>query len=303
MVISGTKRASAQILMIQAEGMLIDAQSVNLKGALKLEDSKIERIAGIYRDMEESTSISTLVDIDMLAYNDWVLLPSRYVRNEVVESEYGSLIVKAPIGSNWIPLGSAGSFFRGMNVAPAAVVDDGGEYRIINLVDVQKGEIQLDSLTRYKIEQNVNVRRYSVLPGDVLVSCKGSAIKTCVVPPHSEPILLSINFIGIRVDSGKFDPYYIKYYLESPAAQAYMRSKQVGTSIITLSTRDLEEIPIPVIPLEAQHHFVQELANIEDEIQQETQRLYTWSKQARWSFYQNIGLGEIMWKGDVEDDD
>jgi len=134
-----------------------------------------------------------------------------------------------------------------------------------------------------------------------LISCKGSAIKLCVVPPHVAPVLLSSNFIGVRIDQTRFNPLFIKYFLESPAGQVFLQSKQVGTSITTLTARDLFEIPIPTFSLDEQTKYAQELGDTERRIHEEVERLYTQSKQAKWDFYQKIGLGKIMKKGERHD--
>ena len=75
-----------------------------------------------------------------------------------------------------------------------------------------------------------------------------------------------------------------------------LRSKQVGTSITTLTTRDMEKILIPTLSLELQNRYTQELDDIEKNIKQELLNLSAQSKQAKWNFYQGIGLGEIMKK-------
>jgi len=300
MVISKTKKADAQVLMIQAEGLFKDTPSARLKDASILDGFNINSICEIYRERTQISGASTLVDISTLEKNDWVLLPSRYTGSGIIETEYGRLMIDYPIGDNWLPLRRVGSFYRGINVAPHSVADEEGPFKIINLADVKNGEINPGHLARYRLTGGANIQKYEALPGDVLVSCKGVAIKICVVPPHAENILLSINFIGIRVNRSIFNPLFIKYYLESPAGQVLLQAKQVGTSITTLSTRDLEEIPLPHLSLEKQNQYVQKLVDIEHQIHSEMERLYTQSKEAKWKFYQEIGLGEIM-KGDIID--
>jgi len=293
-IIRGTKKADSNILMIQLEGLIADSQSTRVKDASRLDASIIERICEIYRKAEQITGVSTSVNVSELEKNDWVLLPSRYVRNEVIETDYGYYKIVHPTGDNWTQLHNIGLFYKGINVAPNAKIDANGEYKIINLADVQEGEVILDSLNVYDISPSVKTSRYEVQPGDLLISSKGTVIKICVVPTHIGPVLLSINFIGIRIDQRIFNPLFIKYYLESPIGKFFLQGKQVGTSIVTLTARDLADIPVPILPLDMQTRYLQDLIRTEEKISEEMERLYTQSKQAKFDFYQKIGLGEIM---------
>lgn len=301
MIISGTKKAHAQILMIQADQLFAGNQPIRWKDSLRLDTNIIDQICELYKQKKQVSGISTLIDINTIGKNDWILLPSRYIRIEMVETEHGGVIVEYPTGDDWLSLKNAGSFYRGINVSPSAKASENGAYKIINYADVQNGEVKLDNLNRYELAKKVNVQNYLARPGDLLISCKGTAIKICVVPIHTELVLLSINFIGIHIDQTKFNPLFIKYYLESPAGQVFLRGKQVGTSITTLTTRDLEQIPMPQLPLHEQNQYIQDLIDTEEKIHAEIERLYTQSIQAKWSFYQNIGLGKIMKKGELKD--
>jgi len=301
MIISNIKKADAEMIMVHAENLFTETPSVRLKDVCSLDSYKIEHICNILQNKQQISSISRVVDIETLEDNDWILLPKRYVYDSVVETEYGKLTIKQSYDKNWTQLGNIGSFYRGINVAPSTIADENGQYGIINLIDIQNGELNLDKLSRYNLTTKVNPQKYQVIPGDILVSCKGLAVKICVVPHHFEPTLLSINFIGIHVNQSKFDPYFVKYYLESPVGQVFLRNKQVGTSIITLTTRDLEKILLPNLPLDEQRQHVQRLTDTEYMVRLEMERLYTQSRQAKWNFYQEIGLGEIMESGEEKD--
>lgn len=59
------------------------------------------------------------------------------------------------------------------------------------------------------------ISSYEVREGDVLISSRGSAIKVAVVPKLDESMILTHNFIGLRLRIG-VNPYFIKAFLESP---------------------------------------------------------------------------------------
>ncbi|MCL1883748.1 MAG: N-6 DNA methylase [Defluviitaleaceae bacterium] len=294
MVIRKTRDAYSQVFMVQAEALFPNSQHSRKKGAAMLDEDISRRICELFKSRRETEGVSRFVSAEELAANDWVLLPSRYVLSETVETEYGKLAINYPNKSNWIPLRETGEFYRGLNIAPSATPCPDGEYSVVNISDVQNGQVMPEQLTRYNFATRVNVNKYAIRPSDLLVSCKGPIVKTCVVPSHDATALLSIGFIGIRVNKEKFNPLFIKYYLESPAGQAFLKNKQVGTSIITLAMRDLEEILLPNLTLEEQNKYVSELFEAEREIQVNIEKLNAALKESKWSFYQKIGLGEVM---------
>ena len=302
-IVSGTEKSDSRVLMIQAEGLFKNKRSLRVKGACGLDSQIIKEICGLYKKKEQRAGVSSYVDINIFEANDWILLPSRYIRSDVAETEYGKIVIENPAGDNWARLRDIGMFYRGLNVAPNTEINENGAYKIINLADVQNGEIRIDNLARYELKQNVNVQKYEVCQGDILISCKGTVIKICVVPPDCEQTLMSGNFIGISINQYEHNPYFVKYYLESPAGQFFLQSKQVGTSITTLTARDLEDIPIPILPIEMQNQYASELVDIETDIKNEIILLHNKSKQAKWEFYQKVGLNEIMKKGDSTDDE
>lgn len=293
-ILNGKDKAVSSVLFIQAEGLFSLNKSVRWKERVQLDDSIIDQITQIYKERKEITGISKIETLSK--ENDFILLPSRYVHASIIETDFGKIRIENQSNNQWPPLATIGDFYCGVNVSTSLKASDSGTYKVINYSDVQDGKLSLESLGTYNLAKDIKVERNMVRPGDILVSCKGAALKICVVPNNIPPILLSINFIGIHIDQTRYDPRFIKAYLESPVGQSYLQQKQVGTSIFTLATRDLEKIPFPGIPLSEQKRYIEELLLTEETIQEKVSALYTQSRQAKWDFYLKIGLGKIMKK-------
>jgi type I restriction enzyme M protein len=303
LVINRSKRTQSEVLMIEADKLFEKNKPIRWRDTLNLNDSIIKQIVEIYESAQEKAEISIQSPIENLIHNDSILIPGRHMNISRMQSEFGALIIQTPFENEWLTLSDVGQFYRGINMSFTTDVGPDGEYPIIKYADVQDGKIIMDQLSRCNLRKGQSISRHLVAPDDILIACKGSALKLCMVPKHVEPTLLSINFAGLRVDKELFSPQYVWYYLNSPAGQTFLKNKQVGsTTIFTLSVRDLESIPIPFIPIDKQNQYAEKLSSLENQIEQKIQELYTQANEAKWDFYESIGLGKIMKKENESDE-
>lgn len=186
-----------------------------------------------------------------------------------------------------IRLGEAAKIYRGINVAGLSRCVDGAG--VLRLSDVQNGRICVDSIARYDLSKRENTGRYRIQAGDILISCKGKAIKLCVVP-EDIPLLLSHDFLGIRADSMKLDPWYLYYVLQSPAGQQLIQQIQMGSSITMIRAADLERLKLYYIPLPQQIQYASELHGTNTLLEEQLAALDASRRRAYEQFYQKIGL-------------
>jgi ankyrin repeat protein len=115
----------------------------------------------------------------------------------------------------------------------------------LNLSDVQDGIINFSTMGKYDFSDNYKkYEKYELQEGDLLVSCRGTQIKIAIFPPHKDKVILSQNFIALRLKSNYF-PEYVRLMLESPVGQYYFNSLQAGAATYNFSVKDIEEIQIP----------------------------------------------------------
>lgn len=255
-------------------------------------DMVISNIAGCFREKTEIAGVSRYVSLSELENS--ILLPSRYVEKPISNHEFGKLLICEPSGDEWGVLKDTGSMYRGINLSVSTKGSSFGEYKVINYTDIQNGELMCDTVKFYHINYGAKIEKYKVKKGDIIISCKGTSIKICAIPEINETMLLSANFIGIRIDSERYDPVFLKYFLESPAGKQFLQRRQVGTSIFTLAVRDLEQIPVPKISLATQKEYVNELMEKEKEICDKINQLKSQLSSTKWDFYSKIGLDDVM---------
>ncbi len=291
MVINKSKKIKNKILFINAEEM---ATSVS-RTKKDLNDENITTIVDIYNDMKEIDEISRLVDIKDLENN--LLIPSKYVsKSEVVTDQFGLVKIKPREMKqlkNIKKFSEIASFYRGINTSTCTLNEENGECRIINLSDVQEGELIIDSIARYDLKSNSKINAYEVQEGDLIISAKGAAIKICIIPKLEVPLLISQNFIGIRPNKG-YSPSYLKEYLESPLGIYLIESKQLGSTITMLNIKDLKDIEIVTLPVEKQDEIMINYIREATEIKEKMETLENQARELKIELYKQMKIEKTL---------
>lgn len=286
-----SKELKDKILFINAENTYENLNRVQKT----LSEEHIDKIVYVYNTKSELDEFSIIVHRKDLEDNN--LLPSRYVNKaEIDTDDFGKVKLnkkKLIDLKRCKTLGDISEFYRGINITGDNTQDENGEYKIINLADVQDGKIDIESLTRYTIKNNARIEAYMVEEGDIIISSRGVSIKICIIPKCEDKILLSQNFIGIRLRRNN-SPEYVKEFLESPLGQFLISSKQVGTSIISLNSKDLKQIPIVLLPLEEQQNIIQHYKDHEISIRNEIEKLENELKDNKLKLYDEMGIGDTF---------
>jgi hypothetical protein len=130
-----------------------------------------------------------------------------------------------------------------------------GNISVINISNIEDGEINyFDMDTIYEEERKI--KRYELLDNDVVLSCRGTAIKTAVFKEQDKLIIASANVIVIRPKE-KILGEYIKIFFESPIGMAIIKSFQRGTTVMNINHSDIMEMEIPLVPMQVQMEMVE----------------------------------------------
>ena len=261
------------------------------RGKKILNDNNISTILDIYRGKNNIDCVSEIVSLENIEGGN--LLPSRYVvKTEFNSSEYGKVKIHLDKLNASKKLGEIGTFYRGINVTSKNVQDSNGKYKIINLADIKDGELDVDLLPTYSIENNARVEAYKVEAGDIIISNKG-ATKICIIPEHEGDVLISQNFIGIRVKSS-YNPEYIKEFLESPIGEYLIDSRKTGTAVAMINVKDLKEIPIVEMSLEDQNKIIDEYIEKEKKLKKEMEELQHKLENLKFDLYDKMTIKDTF---------
>lgn len=261
------------------------------RGKKILTQEHINHIADIYRSKQEVAEISRVVELEQIENAN--LSPSRYVVKTVFESSVcGTVNIHLEKLNANKTLGQIGDFYRGINVTSKNVQDPQGNYKIINLADIKNGVVDIEALPTYNIDNNARVESYRVEAGDIIISNKGPT-KICIIPEHTGNVLISQNFIGIRVNA-LYSPDYIKAFLESPVGEYLIDSRKTGTAVAMINLKDLKEIPLVAESLEYQQKIMTQYAEEEIALQKQLEELYLKKDILTMKLYDKMGIKTVF---------
>lgn len=185
---------------------------------------------------------------------------------------------------NKVKLKDVADVFRGKSILKRDTTF--GKISVLNISDIEEGDINYSDLDTID-EDEQKVKRYKLETGDVVLSCRGTAIKTAVFEIQDNTIIASANLIVIR-PRGKVRGEIIKMFLESPVGLAMIKSFQRGTTVMNINYSDIKEMEIPIIPIEEQEVFIDKY-NKEFKVYKDTVR----KADKRWSMIKNEIYGKL----------
>uniref|UniRef100_UPI0025BB7B66 N-6 DNA methylase n=1 Tax=Desulfonatronospira sp. TaxID=1962951 RepID=UPI0025BB7B66 len=96
--------------------------------------------------------------------------------------------------------------------------------------------------------------KWKLKSGDILISKSGSIGKAGLVRNSAVGAIAASGLVILRVDQGLIDPHFLLAYLESNECKKWLDAHARGTTIKHLSKTSIEELPVPVPPLQIQQN-------------------------------------------------
>jgi type I restriction enzyme M protein len=122
----------------------------------------------------------------------------------------------------------------------------------INIKNIVDGQIDIEAPCLISVDNHRHLEKYTVRSGDVLVTCRGTVLKSAVVPESLDGYLIASNLIAIRLN-GNFEPILLSAFFQRPEGQKILLSNvRSSTMQIALTVSDIEKIEVPLIPVEIQ---------------------------------------------------
>lgn len=143
-----------------------------------------------------------------------------------------------------VKLRDVADIFRGKSVLKQDL--RAGNIRVLNISNIEDGEVKLDQLETIDEEER-KVKRYEILPGDLVMACRGTVNKLAIFPETDGTVIASANIIVIRFKASIISGF-AKIFLESPVGTTLIQNFQRGTTVMNLNPSDVGGIELPLLP-------------------------------------------------------
>lgn len=128
---------------------------------------------------------------------------------------------------------------------------------------------------RYFITENKfkELKRFSVQPNDIIMSCSGTMGKFAVIPLGARSGVINQALLKLTVNKG-YDLNFTKFFLELPINQEKLLSQSAGGAIKNVvGVGELKEIVFSIPPIPEQKKIADCLSFLDDLITAQTQKL------------------------------
>ena len=149
-----------------------------------------------------------------------------------------------------LPLGTVAEIFTGLALYRLGS-KPGVTVSVINVKDVEYSNDPGRKLSQVSVPDPGRVERYRLKARDVLVTARGTSLKSGIVPERWSGAVLSSNLIAVRLGGG-LRPELLLVFLQSPAGRQAIERRLAGSNLLVLTPKTLREIEVPVLPASEQ---------------------------------------------------
>ena len=118
-------------------------------------------------------------------------------------------------------------------------------------------------------EKFVDLRRYAVVPGDVLISRAGTVGRMCVARPPVEKSIISTNLIRVSLEQDSLLPeYFVSLFTYVGKRLGSLRANDKKAAFTFLNPKTIRRMEIPIPPIQLQREYESLAHKIDQQVAQ-----------------------------------
>ena len=138
--------------------------------------------------------------------------------------------------------------------------------RVIRIANVQDGYISDEKPCFYPADTAEDISKYILRENDFLVSLTGNVGRVAILSSDFLPAALNQRVSCIRIKSDTLIPKFLFYYFLRKQFQKDCINASQGVAQLNLSTKWLEQYPVPVLSIEEQKRVVAKIEELFSEL-------------------------------------
>lgn len=138
--------------------------------------------------------------------------------------------------------------------------------RVIRIANVQDGYISDEKPCFYPADTAEDISKYILRENDFLVSLTGNVGRVAILSSDFLPAALNQRVSCIRIKNDAIIPKFLFYYFLRKQFQKDCINASQGVAQLNLSTKWLEQYPVPVLSIEEQKRIVAKIEELFSEL-------------------------------------
>jgi len=236
------------------------------RGKNDLKPEHINKIINVYQNFSEIDEYSKIVDISMIEKHNFELDSSLYINNSLDHLKNAKMKF----------LSEVADVKRGLQLSKNDINNstdsENNSYCYIKISDINNDTIEFNEENE-KVNNlsDSKIQAYKLKPEDILISARGILIKLAIYEQDMPQSVFSGNILLIRVKPN-YNPYFLKFYLNSSKGRELISSMQGGSTIVALNPNKLKDMLVPDVSLEDQNILAERIKSNETTYKQRIQQ-------------------------------